>query len=45
MQVRILFNALPKIPLPNSKTNVALILDFVLVDDVEDHEIVLVHKA
>lgn len=42
MKVRILFNPLPKIPLQNSKTNVALILDFVLVDDVEDHVVVFV---
>ena len=42
MEVGVLLNALPEIPLENSKANVTLVLDFVLMDDVENHVVVLV---
>jgi hypothetical protein len=42
MEVGILFNSLPKIAFENSEPDVTLILDFVLVNDVEDHVIILV---
>lgn len=42
VEVGILFNALPKIAFENCEPDVTLILDFVLVNDVEDHVIILV---
>lgn len=42
MQVRVFFDALPKIALQHCKTNVALVLDLVLVNDVENHVVVFV---
>ena len=42
MEVCILFDAFPKIALENSKADVTLVLDFVLVNDVENHVIVFV---
>ena len=42
VEVGIFFNALPKIAFENSEPDVTLILDFVLVNDVEDHVIILV---
>ena len=42
MEVGILFNSLPKIAFENSEPDVTLILDFVLVNDVEDHVVILV---
>ena len=42
VQIGVLFNARPKVALQNGKTNVALVLDFVLVNDVENHVVVLV---
>ena len=38
----VLLNALPEVALKNSEADVTLVLDFVLVDDVENHVIVLV---
>ena len=42
MEVGVLFNSLPKIAFENSEPDVTLILDFVLVNDVEDHVVILV---
>ena len=42
MEVCILFDAFPKIALENSKADVTLVLDFVLVNDVENHVVVFV---
>ena len=42
VEVGIFFNSLPKIAFENSEPDVTLILDFVLVNDVEDHVIILV---
>ena len=42
VQVGVFFNALPEVPLQHGKSNVTLVLDFVLVDDVENHVVVLV---
>ena len=37
------FNPLPEIPLEHGEANVLLLLSFVLLNDVENHEVVLVH--
>ena len=42
MKVGIFLDPLPKVPLQHSKTNVTLVLDFVHVNDVENHVVVLV---
>ena len=42
MQVSVFFDALPKVSLQHRKPNVTLVLDFVLLNDVENHVVVLV---
>ena len=42
VEICILLNALPEVALKNSKADVTLVLDFVLMNDVENHVIVLV---
>ena len=42
VEVGILLNSLPKVALQHGKADVALVLDFVLLNDVENHVIVLV---
>tara|TARA_B110000003_G_scaffold45624_1_gene43498 strand:+ start:11030 stop:11422 length:393 start_codon:yes stop_codon:yes gene_type:complete len=45
MQVGVLFDSLPKITLQNRKANVALVLDFMLLDDVQNHVVILVKRV
>ena len=42
VEVCVFLNALPEIALQHSQANVTLILDFVHVNDVEDHVVVFV---
>ena len=42
VKICVLLNALPEVALKNSKADVTLVLDFVLMNDVENHVIVLV---
>ena len=42
-QGHITFNALPEVAFERSETNVLLLFALVLLDDVQDHEVVLVH--
>ena len=44
MQVGVLFDSFPKITFQDREANVALILDFVLLDDVQNHVVVLVKR-
>ena len=42
VEICVLLNALPEVALKNSKADVTLVLDFVLMNDVENHVVVLV---
>jgi hypothetical protein len=45
MQVGVLFDSLPKITLQYRKANVALVFDFMLLDDVQNHVVILVKRV